>query len=151
VHPELEFALARARQEQRAARLLSNRGHLAEGLRLTLRALDSAFQAAQLASMRNEPAAALRALRFQHEERALAALRRARTLDVPTLDGHVDFSMRVLMRDAIGMAHDIVARIERLSASPERSFVQRFARLFGTARPLSIAGHSSAGPSARKA
>ena len=135
VTPELERALARARQEQRAAHLLESRGHLAEGLRLTLRALDGAFQAAQLASARNEPAAAVRALRFRDEERALHALRRARTLDVPAFDRDVHFSMRVLMRDALDITHHLIRCIERLGSAQPSSLRQRFLDWFGAPRP----------------
>jgi hypothetical protein len=128
LHPELATALARARQEQRAARLLSSRGHHAEGLRLTLRALDSAFQAAQLLSARNEPRAAIRALSFRNEERALDTLRRARTLDVPALDSQVHGEMRLLVREARTVTHDMIGSIERLSERHERSFARQLTR-----------------------
>ena len=134
LHPELALALARARQEQRAARLLSSRGHLAEGLRLTLRALDSAFQAAQLASARNEPAAAVRALRFEHEARALDMLRRARTLDVPTLDHDVPLALRALMRDAGAITRSMIQNIERQGAG-HATLGHRVRSWFAAARP----------------
>jgi hypothetical protein len=135
VSPGLELVLARARQEQSAARLLASRGHLAEGLRLTLRALDSAFQAAQLVSARNEPAAALRVLGVRHEARALDVLRRARTLDVPALDRHVQLAMRVLMRDAVAITHELILSIERVGASERGSLSQRLRAWFGLPRP----------------
>jgi hypothetical protein len=146
VHPELSLALSSARQEQRAARLLGSRGHLVEGLRLTLRALDSAFQAAQLASARNEPAAALKALGIRRHERALSTLRRARTLDVPMLDRDVDFTMRVLMRDAGAIAHDLIVSIERMAPTREPSLGQHLSRWFSARLPR-LPGSSSTAPS----
>ena len=134
VPAELALALARARQEQRAARLLASRGHLAEGLRLTLRALDSAFQAAQLASSRNEPAAAVRALRYRHEARALDMLRRARSLDVPTLDHDVPLSLRALMRDAGAVTHSMIQNIESQGAM-HATLGHRLRSWFAAARP----------------
>jgi hypothetical protein len=133
-HPELALALARARQEHSAARLLSSRGHLAEGLRLTLRAFDSAFIAAQLASARNEPAAAVRALRFRHEAEALDMLRRARSLDVPTLDHDVPLALRALMRDVGAVTHDMILSIEG-HGQLDGSLAHRLRSWFAATRP----------------
>ena len=101
LHRELTVSLARARQEVRAASLLARRGHSAEGLRLSLRALDSALHASQLKSGLNEPARALTALGIAPELPALDVLRRARSLDVPMLDDDVQDELRELVEDAV--------------------------------------------------
>jgi hypothetical protein len=104
---EAQRALQKSHQEERAARLLADRGHVAQGLRLTLSALDSAVHAAQLVSGRNEPARAITGVFCPRAHarastgsddaaRVLEVLRRARTLSVPSLDDEVDADMHAL-------------------------------------------------------
>jgi hypothetical protein len=122
-HEDLRFALARARQEERAANLLLRGSQRAEALKLALRALDSAFWACQLAGRRNEPAAALGALGLTAGDavRALEVLRRARTLDVPQLDTQLDREARRLTRECLRVTAEVLAAADaRAGIAPAR-------------------------------
>ena len=133
---ELAVSLARAHQEVRAASLLSRRGHAAESVRLSLRALDSALIAGQLKSGLNEPAVALSALGLAPS--AADVLRRARILDVPTLDVDVVDEVRELGREARRVTRELLT--VGLGLVEPRSWRERFARFFARMlRPLSLA------------
>jgi hypothetical protein len=133
---ELAVSLARARQEVRAAALLSRGGHAAESLRLSLRALDSALVAGQLKTGRNEPAAALSALGLAPT--AADVLRRARILDVPALDVDVADDVRELAREARKVTRELLRLA--LGLVERRSWRERFTRFVARLlRPLSLA------------
>jgi hypothetical protein len=111
---DLALALARARQEERAARLLVRGGHRAEALKLALRALDSAFWASQLAGGRNEPADALEALGLGPADvlRALEVLRRARTLELVELDAQLDRAAGTLTHEALRVTGELLGAVD---------------------------------------